>query len=113
RPHGTGPAPRARETDRDDHAGHGPQPARVHRRDDPGAAHPRPRAPPAPRPRAGGGSRTPPERQQKDFRILDAFENAAVAKIVASDWVDYLELAKWNGRWGIVNVLWELKPRAP
>jgi hypothetical protein len=64
------------------------------------------------RTRAGGGSRTPPERQQKDFRILDVFNNAAVAKIVASDWVDYLELAKWNGRWLIVNVLWEYKPKS-
>src|SRR5437016_9975969 len=36
------------------------------------------------RTRAGGGSHTPPERQRKDFRILDIFENAAVAKIVAS-----------------------------
>jgi hypothetical protein len=64
------------------------------------------------RTRAGGGSRTPPERQQKDLTILDIFANAAIAKIIASDWVDYLELAKWNGRWVIVNVLWELKPRA-
>lgn len=63
------------------------------------------------RTRAGGGSRTPPERQQKDLTILDIFANAAVAKIIASDWVDYLELAKWNGRWVIVNVLWELKPK--
>jgi Putative lumazine-binding len=64
------------------------------------------------RTRAGGGSRTPPERQQKDLTILDVFANAAIAKIIASDWVDYLELAKWNGRWVIVNVLWELKPKA-
>jgi len=63
------------------------------------------------RTRAGGGSRTPPDRQQKDLTILDIFGNAAVAKIIASDWVDYLELAKWNGRWVIVNVLWELKPK--
>jgi hypothetical protein len=63
------------------------------------------------RTRAGGGSRTPPERQQKDLTILDIFGNAAVARIIASDWVDYLELAKWNGRWVIVNVLWENKPK--
>jgi len=61
------------------------------------------------RTRAGGGSRTPKEQQQKDFSILDVFNNAAVAKVVASDWVDYLELAKWNERWVIVNVLWEYK----
>src|SRR5690348_2300475 len=61
------------------------------------------------RTRAGGGSRTPKERQQKDYTLLDVFNNAAVAKVVASDWIDYLELAKWNSRWVIVNVLWEYK----
>lgn len=65
------------------------------------------------RTRRGGGSRTPAARQQKDYTLLDIFNNAAVAKIVASDWVDYLQLAKWNGRWLIVNVLWEYKPKAP
>jgi hypothetical protein len=61
--------------------------------------------------RAGGGKRTPPERQQKDVTILDIFENAASAKIVADSWIDYLHLARVDGRWQIVNVLWELKPR--
>lgn len=61
--------------------------------------------------RRGGGKDTPKERQQKDVTILDVFENAASVKIVASDWVDYLHMAKFNGRWVIVNVLWELKPK--
>ena len=61
--------------------------------------------------RAGGGSRTPAERQQKDVTILDTFNNVAIVKVVASDWVDYLEIAKFNGAWKIVNVLWEMKPR--
>ena len=60
--------------------------------------------------RNGGGTRTPKERQQKDVTILDVFENAASVKVVASDWVDYLQVANFNGRWVIVNVLWELKP---
>jgi hypothetical protein len=42
--------------------------------------------------------------------ILDTFEGAASVKIVANDWIDYLHVAKFNGRWVIVNVLWELKP---
>jgi hypothetical protein len=58
----------------------------------------------------GGGKDTPKEKLQKDVTILDVFGNAASAKIVASDWIDYLHIAKWNGRWVIVNVLWELKP---
>jgi hypothetical protein len=59
----------------------------------------------------GGGKDTPKERQQKDVTILDVYENAASVKVVASDWIDYLHLAKFNGRWVIVNVLWELKPQ--
>lgn len=56
--------------------------------------------------------RTPPAVQQKDLTILDVFGNTASVKIVANDWVDYLHLVKWEGRWVIVNVLWEMKPRA-
>jgi len=61
----------------------------------------------------GGGKNTPKEKQQKDVTILDVFNNAACVKVVASDWIDYLHVAKWNGRWVIVNVLWELKQPQP
>ncbi len=63
------------------------------------------------RTRAGAGKSIPLQRRQEDLTILDLYRNAAVAKIVASDWIDYLQLARWNGTWKIVNVLWELKPR--
>ena len=59
----------------------------------------------------GGGRGTPPERQQKDVVILDIFGSAASVRVTMSGWVDYLHLARWNGEWRIVNVLWELKPR--
>lgn len=59
----------------------------------------------------GGGKNTPKEKQQKDVTILDFFENAASVKVVAFDWIDYLHIAKSNGKWVIVNVLWELKPK--
>ncbi|HUQ18301.1 MAG TPA: nuclear transport factor 2 family protein [Gemmatimonadaceae bacterium] len=61
--------------------------------------------------RAGGGSRTPQADRRDDVRILDIFGNAASVRVDASYWVDYLQLAKWKGRWVIVNVLWELKPK--
>lgn len=61
--------------------------------------------------RRGGGSQTPKEKQLKEVTILDRFNNAAVVKIVASDWIDYLSVAKFNGEWKIINVLWELKPK--
>jgi hypothetical protein len=61
--------------------------------------------------RNGGGKKTPQDRQLKEVTILDRYNNAAVVKIVASDWIDYLEVAKINGEWKIINVLWELKPK--
>ncbi len=61
--------------------------------------------------RRGGGKQTPKEKQLKEVTILDRFENAAIVKIVASDWIDYLSVAKFNGEWKIINVLWELKPK--
>ena len=60
--------------------------------------------------RRGGGRNTPKERQQKDVTILDVYGSAASVKVIASDWIDYLHMGKFNGRWVIVNVLWELKP---
>ena len=59
----------------------------------------------------GGGKDTPKENQQKDITILDVFENAASVKAVMSGWIDYMHMSKINGRWVIVNVLWELKRR--
>ena len=56
---------------------------------------------------------TPVAERQQDVTVLDVFENAASAKVVAGAWIDYLHLARWNGRWVIVNVLWEMKPGRP
>ena len=61
--------------------------------------------------RGGGGKDTPVAQRREDVTILDIYQNAASAKVYASGWVDYLHLAKWNGRWVIVNVLWELHPQ--
>jgi Putative lumazine-binding len=60
--------------------------------------------------KAGYGAQTPAARKRKDVRILDIYENASSARVDAGDWVDFLHLAKWNGRWVIVNVLWEMRP---
>ena len=61
--------------------------------------------------RGGYGKQTPKEEQQKDYTLLDVFGGAAVVKVVARDWIDYLQIGKFDGRWVIINVLWELKPR--
>jgi hypothetical protein len=62
--------------------------------------------------RHGWGKQTPRNRQQKDVTILDIFGNAASVKAVMADWIDYIHMAKVDGRWVIVNVLWERKPGA-
>ena len=61
--------------------------------------------------KAGGGKSTPAEQRRKDVKVLDIFGNTASVRVDASTWVDYLHVAKWNGRWVIVNVLWELRPQ--
>jgi hypothetical protein len=61
--------------------------------------------------REGGGRSTPAARQRKDVRILDIYGKAASARLAMDGWVDYMHLAKWEDRWLIINVLWELDPR--
>ena len=61
--------------------------------------------------RAGSGKSTPKEKQLKDVTVLDVFGNTASVKAVMSDWVDYMHIARFNGRWVIVNVLWEMNPQ--
>ena len=60
--------------------------------------------------RGGFGKQTPREEQQKEVTVLDVLGGAATVRLEMRDWVDYLHIAKSNGKWLIVNVLWELKP---
>jgi hypothetical protein len=62
--------------------------------------------------RAGYGTKTPKEDQQKDVTILDVYGNAASVKVIMSGWIDYLHVGKVDGKWVIINVLWELKPES-
>ena len=62
--------------------------------------------------RRGGGTDIPAEQRKSDVRILDVYGNAASVRVQAATWVDYMHIAKSNGRWVIVNVLWELEPAA-
>jgi hypothetical protein len=61
--------------------------------------------------RNGGGKETPAAEQRKDTKILDIFGNSASVRADMGGWIDYMHMAKWNGQWRIVNVLWELRPR--
>jgi hypothetical protein len=57
--------------------------------------------------RAGGGSRIPVGARSSAVQILDIQGGAASVRVRASSWVDYMHMARYNGRWVIVNVLWE------
>jgi hypothetical protein len=59
----------------------------------------------------GGGTRTPEAQRQRDVQILDVFGNVASVRVTMSGWIDYMHMARVDGRWQIVNVLWEMKPR--
>ena len=56
------------------------------------------------RPRGGALGR-------RDVRVLNATPSSASLRIDADDWIDLLHLARWNGEWKIVNVLWEMRDR--
>lgn len=60
----------------------------------------------------GGGRETPPADRRSDVRILDIFQNTASVRVDAGPWVDYLHMVRWGGRWVIINVLWEMRPRS-
>lgn len=57
--------------------------------------------------RAGWG-KLPAEQRQIDYQLLDVGVNTASARIFTAKFKDYLHLAKQNGEWRIVNVLWRL-----
>jgi hypothetical protein len=52
----------------------------------------------------------PQGERRKDVQILSTFRNAAVVRIDATEWVDYIQQIKWNGSWKIINVVWENRP---
>ena len=51
----------------------------------------------------------PAQQRRTEVTILDRFAHAASVRVDAKDRVEYLHMARWNGQWTIVNVLWELR----
>jgi hypothetical protein len=56
--------------------------------------------------------KTEPRHTDDRCTLLDRGENAVSVRSDGPDNIDYLHLAKWNGQWLIINVLWELTPKA-
>jgi hypothetical protein len=61
----------------------------------------------------GGGKPSVREGQVNDVIVLDVSRASASVKTVSPEFVDYIHMAKVNGEWKIVNVLWEPVPRQP
>ena len=53
-----------------------------------------------------------PKDAPKDVIVLDVLDQTASVKVVAVWGVDYMHLAKYDGKWMIVNILWQSPPKA-
>lgn len=56
------------------------------------------------------GTESSEETQKKldniDVSILAVDRDIASVKVVSADFIDYLHLGKWNGKWMIINIFW-------
>jgi hypothetical protein len=52
----------------------------------------------------------PPPNAPKDVRVLDVQDQTAAAKVTAWWGTDYLQLARYDGKWMILHVLWQSPP---
>lgn len=53
-----------------------------------------------------------PETARREIRVLDRLDQTAVARLDAEWGIDYFHLAKIDGRWKIMNVIWQTYPPA-
>lgn len=54
-----------------------------------------------------------PEKRRTDVAVLESTDDVACVRLKSSQWCDYLQMIKDNGRWRIVNVLWTAGLDAP
>ena len=64
--------------------------------------------------RVKASGRPAPATAPKDIALLDVADQTASAKLTANWGIDYLHLAKFDGKWMITQVLWQSPPpKAP
>lgn len=56
-------------------------------------------------------NKAPDPKWPKQIDLLDVADQTASAKLTAWWGIDYLHLAKYDGRWMIVHVLWQSPPK--
>ena len=49
----------------------------------------------------------------KEVAVLDVLDQMAAAKVTAAWGIDYLLMAKYDGRWKITEILWQSHPPKP
>ena len=62
--------------------------------------------------RVKSSGRQTPATAPKDIALLDIADQTASAKLTATWGIDYLHLAKFDGKWMITQVLWQSPPPA-
>lgn len=55
--------------------------------------------------------RSTPATAPREVTVGEVNDQTATAKVVAWWGIDYLQLAKYDGRWMIVNVMWQSPPK--
>jgi Putative lumazine-binding len=47
----------------------------------------------------------------KEITVYDVLDQTATVKLVAEWGIDYMHLAKFDGKWMIVNIIWQSHPK--
>lgn len=53
------------------------------------------------------------EKRGIKVRIMDSMDGLASVEVISSTLYDFLQMAKINGNWKIINVLWKPRPAPP
>jgi hypothetical protein len=53
-----------------------------------------------------------PKNSKKEIVVYDVADQTAAAKLTAMWGIDYLHLAKFDGKWMITDILWQTPPRS-
>jgi hypothetical protein len=46
----------------------------------------------------------------KDVQVIEVLDQTATAKVSAAWGIDHMQLAKFGGRWQIINIVWQTHP---
>jgi hypothetical protein len=50
-----------------------------------------------------------PIQSNNQITILDIYNRITIVKLVSDNWVEYLPLIKLDGKWSVINLIWQHK----